>query len=107
MGQIKLYRPNQSLLQTQSLGIGTQLVEPELLPVTGTYQFLLDPTGNGTGTTAFTLYNKVPADFSGTTAADATGRPVSTTVPGQNGALTFSGSQNDRVRLVVSPGPLE
>ena len=50
----------------------------------------------------------MPADFTGTiTAGDAsaTGVQISTSVPGQNGRLTFSASANDRVAVAISSGP--
>jgi YD repeat-containing protein len=102
---VSLLRPSQSVLQTHSTGIGTTLMEPPLLPVTGTYQFLVDPVGSSTGSTALTLYD-VPADYTTTIGNGAPGVTVSTTVPGQNGQLTFTGAVNDRASVVVSAGPL-
>jgi hypothetical protein len=80
-------------------------MEPPPLPVAGTYQFMLDPVGNGTGTTAVTLYN-IPADVTGTIQPD--GSPVTVTIeegnPGQNALISFPGSANQRVSLLVSQG---
>jgi hypothetical protein len=101
---VSLFRPSQSVLQTHSTGIGTTLMEPPLLPVTGTYQFLVDPVGSGTGSTALTLYD-VPADYTTTIGNGAPGVTVSTTVPGQNGQLTFTGAVDDRCSVVVTAGP--
>jgi YD repeat-containing protein len=106
VGMLYLYRPAQTVLAQLSIGVLTTLLEPTTVPVTGTYQVLLAPTGAGTGTTALTVYD-VPADYSGTltlTQAGSSGT-ITTTVPGQNGKLTFTGSTNDRVSVVVGTGP--
>src|SRR5262249_5837889 len=98
--------PNLATLATHSTGIGTTLMEPPLLPTAGTYQFLLDPVGAGTGTLALTLYS-VPADFSDTITVTSTGSSstVTTTVPGQNGRVTFAGTSGDRISVAVGTGP--
>jgi YD repeat-containing protein len=101
---IGLYRPNQTQLAGHSTGILTTLMEPPLLPSTGTYQFTIDPTGAGTGTTALTLY-AVPPDVSGAIVAGGAAVPVTTTVPGQNARLTFTGEAGTRVSLLFTTGP--
>jgi len=104
IGQFKLYTPSQSVWSSNGVSIGTLLVEPNLLPTTGTYQILLDPVGTGTGTTAVTLYD-VPADISGMIDDNGIGVAVTTTVPGQNASLAFGGTASQRVSLMVSSGP--
>jgi hypothetical protein len=88
---------------------GTNLVTPftvlksgywldtKTLPVNGTYKILVDPKYDYTGKMTLQLYS-VPADVSGSIAP---GTPVSvaTTVPGQNGALTFSGLAGHRLAV--------
>jgi YD repeat-containing protein len=107
ISNLTLYRPNVATLATHSTGIGTTLMEPPLLPAAGTYQFLLDPVGAGTGTLALTLYS-VPADFSDTITVTSAGSSstIATTIPGQNGRVTFAGTSGDRVSVAVGTGPL-
>jgi hypothetical protein len=102
LSTVTLYRPTQTVLKQQGITVGTNLVEPPLLPAAGTYQWLLDPTGSATGTTALTLYD-VPADVSATITTDGTPVNVATSVPGQNGVLTFTGAQNQRVSVRTAP----
>jgi YD repeat-containing protein len=107
IGSVKIYRPDLGLVAQQGIGVFTVLLEPPLLTHTGTYSVLVDPSGAGTGTTTLTVYD-VPADFSGTITAGGAGATpvqVSTTVPGQNGRLTFSGTTGDRIAVAVSFGP--
>ena len=67
------------------------------LPVSGTYKILVDPKLDYTGKMTLRLYD-VPADVGGSLSP---GTPVSvaTTVPGQNGVLTFSGVAGHRVAV--------
>jgi hypothetical protein len=88
---------------------GTNLVTPftvlksgywldvKSLPVNGTYKILVDPKLDYTGKMTLRLYD-VPADVGGSLSP---GTPVSvaTTVPGQNGVLTFSGVAGHRVAV--------
>ena len=88
---------------------GTNLVTPftvlksgyyldvKTLPTTGTYKILVNPKYDYTGRMTLRLYT-VPPDPSGpiTTAGPVT---VTTTVPGQNGTLTFAGSLNHRLAV--------
>jgi YD repeat-containing protein len=104
VSDMALHRPDQTVLSTHSTGIFTSLMEPPLLPATGTYQFMVDPTGSTTGTHALTLY-EVPADIAGTITPGGSAVTVSTTVPGQNAKHTFTGAVNDRISLLISGGP--
>jgi hypothetical protein len=104
ISDVWMYRPNQAVLASGSTGIFTTLLEPPLLPVTGTYQFMIDPIGSNTGTHSLTLYD-VPPDISGTITPGGSAVTVSTSVPGQNAKHTFTGAVNDRVALLVSGGP--
>src|SRR5690606_800660 len=101
---MSLYRPDQTKPAGHATGILVTLMEPPLLPASGTYQFLLDPTGSGTGTTEVTLYD-VPPDISGPIATDGTPLTVTTTVPGQNARHTFDASSSDRISLFFTSGP--
>lgn len=68
------------------------------LPETGTYTFRWDPAGAITGSVTIQIYS-VPADS--TASATVGGQPVSLSIPsvGQNGRVTFSGTQDQRISL--------
>lgn len=74
------------------------------LPVAGTYTVDVDPTAGNTGSVTLNLYD-VPADVSGSITQG--GSPVAVTLgtPGQNGALTFSGTSAERISLKISSAP--
>jgi hypothetical protein len=69
-----------------------------ILPASGTYSLVFNPNGTTTGTATFTLYN-VPPDATGTISANATPVSLTTTTPGQNISLTFTGTAGQRVFL--------
>src|SRR3984957_20556152 len=86
-----------------SVGVGTggAYIDVITLPATGTYNILLAPQNNGIGAMTFTLY-KVPADVTSTISPNGTPATVTTTVPGQNASLTFSGTAGQRLSLLMS-----
>lgn len=101
---VAIYNPDGSLHASRSIGILTDLVEPALLPATGTYAIRVDPNTTSTGTTTITLYN-VPPDASGGITPGGSSVTFSSTVPGQNAKYTFNGTLDQRVSLKVSAGP--
>jgi YD repeat-containing protein len=82
---------------------GSGFMEPVSLPSNGAYTLLMDPASTATGALTLTLYD-VPADISGSITAGGSAVTVTTTVPGQNGVLLFSGSANQRVFLAGTNG---
>ncbi|MDX6521223.1 MAG: hypothetical protein QOF08_1828, partial [Gaiellales bacterium] len=92
---------------------GTALVAPKLiltgggfidataLPVSGTYTILVDPQSTYTGSMTLSLYD-VPPDVSGSITPGGPVVTVTTSTPGQNGALTFAGSAGQRVSMKLS-----
>ncbi|MCT7313304.1 IPT/TIG domain-containing protein [Ralstonia sp. CHL-2022] len=82
---------------------GTAFIGPVALPVTGTYTIALKHSGANTGSTTFLLYN-VPPDATGTIAIDGAASTLTTTAPGQNGSLTFTGTAGQTVSLKVTQG---
>jgi len=100
---VKMYRPNLGLLASQSIGIGTVLIEPPLLSHAGTYSILVDPTGTQTGTTTLTLYN-VPPDQMGTLVS-GTQLTLDLTPPGRNAQLSFAGTTGQRRSFYMGSGP--
>jgi hypothetical protein len=72
-----------------------------VLPVAGTYTILFNPNGTTVGTATFTLYDE-PADASATIAPSGGTVSLTTTVPGQNMSMIFSGVANQRVSLLMT-----
>jgi len=74
-----------------------------VLPSAGTYTILFKPNGTTHGTATYTLYNE-PPDASGTITPGGGSVSLTTTTPGQNMSLTFTGTAGHRVSLFVQFG---
>ncbi len=75
--------------------------DPVVLPASGIYTLFIDPSGATTGTATVTLYD-VPPDASGSTTVNGAAVGLTTTVPGQNAAVTFPGSASQSVTVRVT-----
>ncbi|MFI5533239.1 RHS repeat-associated core domain-containing protein [Kitasatospora sp. NPDC051853] len=96
---VRLYKPDGT-----QLGISTWLNADDsftlpVLPVTGSYELVLDPDGAATGTVTLTLSSTVDA---GTAAIDGPGVTVTVGRAGQNGVLSFAGTVGDALQLNLS-----
>src|SRR5215211_3949004 len=101
--RISLLNPDgTTLVAPFSISTAGGFVEPATLPVTGTYVLAIDPLTSSIGSLTVTLYD-VPADVAGTIVAGGAAVNATTTVPGQNARLTFSGIAGGRVSLNVGP----
>jgi Bacterial pre-peptidase C-terminal domain len=78
----------------------TDFLDVQTLPSAGTYTVMVAP-GPYTGTATLTLYN-VPADASGTISIGGSAVTMTTTTPGQNAYVTFSGTSGQSVSLAAS-----
>jgi hypothetical protein len=96
-----LKRPDGTNMWSASIISGTGYIDVQTLPTAGTYSILVDPQGTAVGSATFTLYD-VPPDITGTIVPDGPPVTITTTVPGQNATLTFTGAANQRVTLDVS-----
>ncbi len=76
----------------------TGFLEPRTLPVSGTYEVVVDPIDTQTGNFTFTAFD-VPADLSGTITPDGGPVVANITAKGQNAGYTFTGTANQRVSL--------
>ena len=96
----QILKPNGNELDSGSFDASGDFIEPFTLPVDGLYKLVLDPQSFSVGTVTTTLYN-VPADA---TVAGAIGSTTVNTVsiPGQNAAMTFAGTNGQRVSLTAS-----
>jgi Big-like domain-containing protein len=100
---ISVLKPNSSTLVTPTtIGTNGGFIDTTVLPTAGTYTIVIDLQSSATGSITLSLFD-VPTDVSGTIAF---GSPttVTTTVPGQNGAVTFAGTAGQRVSVKIGPG---
>src|SRR5205085_5207501 len=90
-----------ALISSIFVSTGGAFVDTKTLPTSGTYTIAVDPQTTYTGTVTLTLYD-VPADIS--TSITPGGSPATVTVgtPGQNARLTFSGTNGQRVSLLLT-----
>jgi YD repeat-containing protein len=86
-----------------SAGTGTFFMDTQSLATTGTYQIWVQHSGTNVGSEMLQLFD-VPADATATTTIGGTAVTVSTTVPGQNATVTFSGTAGQRVSINLSAG---
>jgi YD repeat-containing protein len=76
-------------------------LDTQTLPTTGTYTIWVQHIGANFGGETLQLYD-VPADISGSITPGGPPVTVSTTVPGQDARLTFTGTANQRVSLLAT-----
>jgi predicted enzyme related to lactoylglutathione lyase len=73
------------------------------LPATGTYTILVDPVSAATGSLTLALYTVT--DLTGTVTINGSAAPFTTTTPGQNMDVTFTGAALQTVRgSTTTPG---
>ena len=94
---VTIFNPDGSVLAPNTWLSPNGLVDVKTLPVSGTYTILIDPYSTTTGSITLTLFNIVhfvsPITPSGAPVV------VSTTMPGQNGYLSFTGVAGQRVSV--------
>jgi len=73
-------------------------IEPQAIATTDTYTITVDPPSSATGAMTLTLYD-VPADVTGTITAGGSSPTITLGTPGQNGSLTFTGANQERISL--------
>jgi subtilisin family serine protease len=100
--KISVLKPDgTALVSATYFGTSGGFVDVKSLPVTGTYTILVDPQSNAVGSATVTLYD-VPADASAALTIGGAAATLSMTVPGQNGAATFTGSAGQNVTLTLT-----
>ncbi|HEX6699181.1 MAG TPA: RHS repeat-associated core domain-containing protein [Gaiellaceae bacterium] len=96
-----ILNPDGSTLVSPSyFGTSGGFVDAATLPQDGTYTIVIDPQGTATGSASMTLGN-VPADATASITPGGSPVTLTTTVAGQNGSLTFSGTSGQRISLDV------
>jgi hypothetical protein len=98
-----ILKPDGNAIAAATCMEGSGFIDATTLPSTGTYTVLVDPTSWIAGSVTLNLYN-VPPDITGTITSGGSAVTVTTTAPGQNGILTFSGTANQRVFVVGTNG---
>ncbi len=95
---VSMYKPDGSLLVAPtSITTAGGALDSQVLPVTGTYAILVDPSDLATGNMTLTLYGT--ADITGTITIDGTTVTPTLTVPGQRARYTFTGTAGQWVNL--------
>lgn len=97
--QVRIKKPDGTDV-TSLLVVTTGFIDQQTLPTTGTYTVLTDPLNSSVGSVTLNLYDVV--DSSGTVTIGGSAVTVSTTVPGQNGTLTFSGTSSQQVTVRIT-----
>ena len=98
-----ILKPDGSTQASFGSGGSWTWIEPQTLVANGTHTFRVDPNGVASGSLGVTMYD-VPADVTGPITPGGSSVPVNITAPGQNGVLSFTGAQDQRVSLHVSSG---
>lgn len=89
-----------NLVAPTSFGTGGGALDSQVLPTTGTYAILVDPSVTYTGNVTLTLYNT--ADVTGTISIDGSTVTPTLTVPGQRARYTFTGTAGQWVNVGLS-----
>jgi uncharacterized protein YhfF len=99
---VSLLRPDGTTIASTNVGTNGGFLDGRTLPVSGTYAVVVNPHGANTGGLTLTL-EEVPSDVSDTIVAGGSPVTVTTTVPGQDARLTFTGTAGRRLSLKVGP----
>jgi RHS repeat-associated protein len=81
---------------------GNGFMDSVKFPAEGTYKLLVAPQGVATGSMKLTAYNSTAATASITPTIGGESKTVTMNVPGQNGDVTFSGTEGHEVSFVLS-----
>lgn len=100
-GFVSLIKPDGSVLVgPTSFNNSGGVIDTQVLPTSGTYAILVDPSSTYTGNVTLTLYNT--ADVTGTITIDGSTVTPTLTVPGQRARYTFTGTAGQWVTLGLS-----
>jgi RHS repeat-associated protein len=99
--QVYMQKPDGTLLKSVTVNGGGIYLDTTGLTQTGTYTLVVDPQGTATGSIALTVYD-VPPDYTNATSIGGSPVPVTTTTPGQNALVTFSGPVGKGIHVSAS-----
>jgi hypothetical protein len=102
---VSIVKPDGSYFIGPTWTNGGGYFDVRVLPATGTYTIFIDPEYGNTGSMSFTLFDVLPDSIS-TIVAGGSAVSISTTTPGQNARLTFSGNANQRISLGMGNGTM-
>src|SRR5690349_21700141 len=100
---VSILNPDGAQLATPTCMEGNGFIDTKTLGATGTYTIRVDPVDIAPGSLTLTLYD-VPADPTPTITAGGAAVTVTLSTPGQNAALTFSGTSGQRISLKGTNG---
>jgi len=98
---ISINRPDGPSVVTQTVTTSAPFIAAQSLSITGTYTIVVQPSSSATGSITIAIYD-VPADVKGSITIGGSSVGVTTTTPGQAGALTFSGTSGQLVTVHVT-----
>ena len=81
--------------------VSPYFIDVTVLPVTGSYTVVMNPKTSTIGSATFALF-EVPQDATATITPGGPAVTITTSVPGQNARLTFSGTAGQRISLNVT-----
>lgn len=81
---------------------GNGFMESVGFPTTGTYTLIVGAGGTATGSLKLTAYNSTAVTGSITPTTGGESKTITTSVPGQDANITFSGNSGEEVSLVLS-----
>jgi len=102
--KVSLLAPDGSTVFSSTFA-NTGFVDVRTLATSGGYMLVVDPAAANTGSLTLNLYD-VPPDVAGTISAGGAAFTVTTTAPGQNATVVFSGSSGQRISLALSAGTM-
>ncbi len=95
-----VYNPLGAVIANTTFNTSGGLLETPTLTVAGTHMISIDPSGTATGSVTFTLHNS--SDVVGAITINGASVTMTTTIPGQNAAVTFSGTAGQRVSVGIT-----
>jgi hypothetical protein len=97
--EFKLLKPDGNQLAVGSGVCAGTMIESPVLPVSGNYRVVVDPSGSSAGDVTLTVY-----DLTDVTGVATLGQAMSATLttPGQRALWTFTGTANQRVSAVIN-----
>ncbi len=81
---------------------GNGFMESVEFPTTGTYTLIVSAGGTATGSLKLTAYNSTAVTGSITPTTGGESKTITTSTPGQDANITFSGNSGEEVSLVLS-----
>lgn len=103
VGTVSILKPDSSVLTSRAVTPAAPagaFIDAQKLPVDGTYTVLVDPGAAATGSLTFSLYTVSP-DTTAPITAGGSAVTVTSAQPGQNNYLTFTGTLNQRISVLV------